>query len=160
MLLASEGTRFVPGTGVYYRASGGNPVSYIGNSDKKKDSLLLSMKLHIQYLRSVEDSERVRKACLTYIQTWHRNFYPERPDLVEEAQQLAEAVGGRLETPKLPWKYRWIQKLFGFLVAKRASQRWNDYKSSVMRSWDKALFRLEGGNLAVTPVSFGTNSAV
>jgi len=160
VLLASEGTRFVPGTGIYYRASGGNPVSFIGNSDQKKDSLLLSMKLHIQYLRSVEDSERVRKACLTYIQTWHRNFYPERPDLVEEAQQLAEAVGGRLETPKLPWKYRWIQKLFGFLVAKRASQRWNDYKSSVMRSWDKALFRLEGGNLAVTPVSFGTNSAV
>ena len=160
VLLASEGTRFVPGTGIYYRASGGNPVSFIGNSERKKESLLLSMKLHVQYLRSLEDSERVRKACLTYIQAWHRNFYPERPDLVEEARQLAETVGGRLETPKLPWKYRWIQKLFGFLVAKRASQRWNDYKSSVMRSWDKALFRLEGGNLAVTPASFGTNSAV
>ena len=160
VLLASEGTRFVPGTGIYYRASGANSVSFIGNSDKKKDSLLLTMKLHIKYLRSLEDSERVRKACLAYIQTWCRNFYPERPDLMREAQQLAAMLGGVLETPKLSWKYLWIQKLFGFAEAKRASQRWNHYKSSVMRSWDKALFRLEGGNLAVTPVSFGTNSAV
>ena len=160
VLLASEGTRFVPGTGIYYRASGANSVSFIGNSDKKKDSLLLTMKLHIKYLRSLEDSERVRKACLAYIQTWCRNFYPERPDLMQEAQQLAASLGGRVSLPKVSWKYAWIQRLFGFAVAKRASQRWNDYKSSVMRSWDKALFRLEGGNLAVTPASFGTNSAV
>jgi len=160
VLLASEGTRFVPGTGIYYRASGANSVSFIGNSDKKKDSLLLTMKLHIQYLRSLEDSERVRKACLAYIQTWCRNFYPERPDLMQEAQQLAASLGGRLSLPKVSWKYAWIQRLFGFAVAKRASQRWNHYKSSVMRSWDKALFRLEGGNPAVTPASFGANSAV
>jgi len=160
VLLASEGTRFVPGTGIYYRASGANSVSFIGNSDKKKDSLLLTMKLHIKYLRSLEDSERVRKACLAYIQTWCRNFYPERPDLMQEAQQLAASLGGRLSLPNVSWKYAWIQRLFGFAVAKRASQRWNDYKSSVMRSWDKALFRLEGGNLGVTPASFGTKSAV
>jgi glycosyltransferase involved in cell wall biosynthesis len=160
VLLASEGTRFVPGTGIYYRASGVNTVSYIGNSDKKKDSLLLSMKLHIQYLRSLEDSERVRKACLTYIQTWYRNFYPERPDLVQEAQQVAETVGGRLKTPTLPWKYRWIQKLFGWTAAKRIRQRWNQSKSSVIRFWDKTLSRLEGGNMAVTPASLATNSAV
>ena len=50
------------------------------------------MKLHIQYLRSLEDSERVRKACLAYIQTWCRNFYPERPDLMQEARQLAASA--------------------------------------------------------------------
>ena len=160
VVLASEGTRFVPRTGIYYRASGANSVSFIGNSDKKKDSLLLTMKLHIQYLRSLEDSERVRKSCLAYIQTWYRNFYPERPDLMQEAQQLAAMLGGRLEIPKLSWKYLWIQKLFGFTAARQVCQQWNQYKSSVMRSWDKALFRLEGGNLAVTPASFGTNSAV
>ncbi|MGH9357242.1 MAG: glycosyltransferase family 2 protein, partial [Terriglobia bacterium] len=62
VLVASTGTRFVPGTGIYYRATGSSQLSYVGNSDKKKDSLLLSMKLHIQYLRSLEESERVRKA--------------------------------------------------------------------------------------------------
>jgi hypothetical protein len=140
--------------------SGGNSVSFIGNSDKKKDSLLLSIKLHIQYLRSLEDSERVRKACLTYIHTWQRYFYPERPDLVQEAQQLAETVGGRLKPPTLPWKYRWIQKLFGWTAAERIRQRWNQYKSSVIRSWDKGLFYLEGRNMARTRGSFPRNSAV
>ena len=53
---------------------GSNRLSYIGNSDKKKDAMLLSMKLHIQYLRSLEESERVRKACLTYMQNWYRQF--------------------------------------------------------------------------------------
>src|SRR6266513_2058220 len=147
VLLASEGTRFVPGTGIYYRASGANSVSFIGNSDKKKDSLLLSMKLHIQYLRSLEESERVRKACLAYLQLRYGNvFYPERPDLMQEAEQLAEMLGGRLQPPKLSWKYLWIQKLFGLAVAKRVRNRWNQYKSAVMGSWDKALFRLQGGN--------------
>jgi len=160
VLLASERTRFVPGTGIYYRAAGGKRVSYIGNSDRKKDSLLLSMKLHIQYLRSLEESERVRKGCLAYIQTWYRNFYPERPDLVQEAQQLAAMLGGRLEIPKLPWKYLWIQKLFGWTAAKQVRQRWNQYKSSVKRSWDKALFRLEGGTMDKRNRSFRTNSAV
>jgi glycosyltransferase involved in cell wall biosynthesis len=146
VLLASEGTRFVPGTGIYYRASGTNSVSYVGNSDKKKDSVLLSIKLHIQYLRSLEDSDRVRKACLAHIQIRYPYFYPERPDLMQEAQQLAGMLGSQLQPPKLSWKYLWIQKLFGFAVAKRVRDRWNEYKSSVMRSWDKALFRLEGGN--------------
>ena len=67
VLLASEGTRFVPGSGVFYRMTGTNRVSYIGDSDKKKDSLLLSMKLHIQDPRSLEESKRVREACLTYM---------------------------------------------------------------------------------------------
>ena len=102
------------------------------------------MKLHIQYLRSLEDSERVREACMAYVQRWCRNFYPERPDLMQEAQQLAAMLGGRLEIPTLSRKYLWIQRLFGFSVAKRVGYRWNHYKSSVMRSWDKALFRLEG----------------
>ena len=58
---------------------------------------------------------------------------------------LPAMLGGRLETPKLPWKYLWIQKLFGWRAAKQVRQRWNQYKFSVKRSWDKSLFLLEGG---------------
>src|ERR1700720_3647276 len=64
VLLASKGTRFVPEARVFYRVTSSNRWSYVGTSDKKKDALLLSMKLHIQYLRSLEESERVRKSCL------------------------------------------------------------------------------------------------
>jgi hypothetical protein len=140
--------------------SGINSVSFIGYSDKKKDSLLLSMKLHIQYLRSLEDSERVRKACLAYIDVWSPNFYPERPDLMQEAQELALSLGGRLSLPKLSWKYAWMQKLFGWTLTKRFRQYYNGWKSSVIRSWDKALFHLERQHLATGAGSCGRKSAV
>jgi glycosyltransferase involved in cell wall biosynthesis len=160
VVLASEGTRFVPGTGIYYRMSGINSVSFVGNSDKKKDSLLLTMKLHIQYLRSLEDSERVRKACLEYIDVWYPYFYPERPDLVQEAQELALSLGGRLSLPKLSWKYAWMQRLFGWTLTKRIRQRYNVWKYPVMRSWDKALFHLERQNVATGAETCGRKSAV
>jgi len=143
VLLASEGTRFVPGTGIYYRASGWNRISLVGNSNKKKDSLLRSMKLHIQYLRSLEDSERVRKACLAYMQTWYENFYPERPDIVGELQGLAAQFQGRLEVPRLRWKYAWLQKMVRYQTAKRAQTYFPQVKGALIRFFDKALYRLE-----------------
>jgi len=148
VLLASEGTRFVPGTGVFYRASTSNRVSYLGNSDTKKYSLLLSMKLHIKYLRSLEESERVREACLVYLQNWYGAFYPERPDAVAELQALAAELHGRLEAPRLGRKYAWMEPIFGFTAAKRAQSKLLELKASCIRQCDKAFFRLEAARAA------------
>jgi glycosyltransferase involved in cell wall biosynthesis len=57
ILLASHGVRFVPEAKVYYRAAGATSLSYIGRSDKKREAQWISMKLHIGYLQSLEDSE-------------------------------------------------------------------------------------------------------
>src|SRR5208337_997342 len=130
-------------TGIFYRVTSSNRVSYIGNSDKKKDSLLLSMKLHIQYLRSLEDSERVRKACLAYMQNWYQSFYPERMDILTELQALAAQLQGHLELPRLRWKYAWMKPIFGWKVAKRAQMVLPQIKASLIRRWDKAMYRLE-----------------
>jgi len=146
VLLASNGVRFVPDAKMFYRRSGNASLSYIGTSNKKLEAQFLSMQLHIRYLRSLEDSPRVRDACLTFIQDWLIQFYPERPDLVAELGKWAEELGGRLEAPRLSWKYAWIGKLFGFPTAKRAQMQYNQYKSSVLRRWDKAAIRLDGGN--------------
>jgi glycosyltransferase involved in cell wall biosynthesis len=143
VLLASKGIRFVPGTGIFYRVTAWNRISYIGNSDKKKDSLLLSMKLHIQYLRSLEDSERVRNACLAYLQNWYHNFYPERPDLVAELQELAAQLQGHLEMPRLRWKYAWMRPMFGWKAAKWAQSVLPQLKASCFRYCDQAIFWLE-----------------
>jgi hypothetical protein len=40
VLLASKGIRFVPGTGIFYRVTAWNRISYVGNSDKKKTRLV------------------------------------------------------------------------------------------------------------------------
>lgn len=143
VLLASEGTRFVAETGVFYRMTPTNRISYIGSSNKKKESLLLAMKLHIQYLRSLENSERVRKACLTYLQNWYHNFYPERPDLVAELQEIAAQLQGRLEEPRLRWKYAWMSSVFGWKTAKWAQNVLPQVKGSCIRQCDEALFRME-----------------
>ena len=152
VLLASNGTRFVPGTGVFYRETSSMSLSQIGNSDKKKDAMLLSMKLHIQYLRSLEESERVRKACLTYMQNWYHDFYPERPDIVAELQELAAQLQGRLEVPRLRWKYAWMKPIFGLKAAKLAQLALPMLKSSCIRQCDKAIYRLEAGRAAARGV--------
>jgi glycosyltransferase involved in cell wall biosynthesis len=151
VLLASEGTRFVPHTGVFYRVTGSGRLSSIGGSDKKKAAMLLSMKLHMQYLRSLEESERVRKACLHYMQTWYENFYPERADLASELQAIAASLGGRLEAPRLRWKYAWMQPLFGWQTAKWAQGVLPQLKSSCFRHCDKAIYRLAGRRSPGTP---------
>jgi hypothetical protein len=143
ILLASSGVRFVPDAKVFYRITDSRRLSYIGRSNKKIEAHLLGMQLQIGYLRSLEDSERVRAACLNHLQTWFIQFYPERIALVKQLEQLAATLGGRLTVPRLSWKYIWIQKLFGWTVTKRTRQYYNQGKSFVMRSWDQALFYVE-----------------
>ena len=65
VLLASNGVRFVPDARMFYRRSGNASLSYIGTSNKKLEAQFLSMQLHIRYLRSFEDSPRVRDARRT-----------------------------------------------------------------------------------------------
>jgi len=99
--------------------------------------------LHIQYLRSLQDDERARAACVTYLQNWMVFFYPERLDLFGEAQELAKSLGGELRVPPLSWKYSWIETLFGRSKARRAQVLLPQIKWSVIRSWDKALSQVQ-----------------
>ena len=140
VILASEGTRFIWGARSYYRRSGFQSLSNVDGSNKKFDSQFLSMRLHIGYLRSLEDSELARVTCVRYLENWLPCFYPERMDLVQEAQQLAASLGGRLSLPEASWKYAWIEKLFGFAAAKHAQLYYNRGKSSALRVWDKMLY--------------------
>lgn len=143
VLLASEGTRFTENARVYYRMTAPNRLSYVGNSDKKKDALLVSTKLHIQYLRSLEDSPRVRKACLTFLKNRSIHFFPERPDIIAELESLAEELQGRLETPSLRWKYAWMKPVLGWKVAKAAQRVLPQIKASPFRLWDQTMYKLE-----------------
>lgn len=143
VIKAGDGIEFVPDAKVFYRVSGPNRLSYIDRSDKKKDAQFRGMKMQIGYLRSLSDESRARAACITYLQTWLPNFYPNRMDIVTQAQQLAEELGGHLEMPRLSWKYCWIQQTLGWPAARTFQINYNEWKSSILRTWDNALFRLE-----------------
>jgi hypothetical protein len=146
VILASEGIRFVPEAKVLQRVTPSSRLSYVGASVKKQDALLLSMQLHVKYIRSLEDTEQVRAACLYYLQTYLFHFHPERPDILERLQELARELGGRLETPQLRWKYAWMKPLFGPRVAKRAQLVLPRFREYLWISWDKLMHNLEGRN--------------
>jgi glycosyltransferase involved in cell wall biosynthesis/peptidoglycan/xylan/chitin deacetylase (PgdA/CDA1 family) len=146
VLLASDGVQFVPEAKTYYRAPGAafsGSLSYIGVSDKKIKAHWLSMKLHIGYLRSLEDSARVRAACVSYLQRSLIHFYREDPEIVRQAEQMAEELGGRLNVPYLSWKYSWAKLLVGWSQAKRVALVARKIRWSSQKLWDEALFHLE-----------------
>lgn len=143
VLLASDGVRFVPRAKVYYRQAGTGSLSYIGRSERKRVAHWRSMESHIAYIRSLEDSDRVRAACVKYIQNWLPSFYPDSPELVAKAKAMAADLGGRLREPKLSWKYSWIRALFGWSFAKRAQVVLPAARWALVRSWDRSMFRLE-----------------
>ena len=150
ILLASDGIRFVREARVYYRLVGTTSVSYVGRSNRKLEALWRSMQLHISYLRSLEDSERVRAACVQHLQNYLIDFYPLRLDLVKQLHETAKDLGGHLQVPDLSWKYSWIKTLFGWGWAKRAQLFLRNVKWSLLRSWDKALSRINGWRFAGT----------
>ena len=144
VLLASNGVRFVPGPSVYYRAAGTGSLSYIAASRRKVEAHFLSMKMHIDYLHSVERSRRANEACVRYLNNWAIYFYPEHIDVFEQMRDLAESLGGKLDVPALSWKYAWIRSLFGWKAAKRfqimaPALRWN-----LTRRFDKFMAQREG----------------
>ena len=155
----SNGVRFVPDAHTFYRISGSGSLSDFDTSPKKLASLFLSMQSHVAYVRSLEDSERVRSACLSYLQRRFFRFYPEQIALVEKMQELAATVGGTLEPPQLSWKYAWMQKLLGWTLTKRFRQLYNRAKSFAMRTWEKALCCLESKDIINTSRHFDADPA-
>jgi glycosyltransferase involved in cell wall biosynthesis len=147
-ILASEKIHFVPGAKTFYRVSGSNSLSRVDQSDKKLESLWLSMRLHIQYLRSLEDSARARAACVMYLKNWLDNFFPARPDIVAGAKKLAATLGGHLDSPQLRPKYAWMEKFLGRNAVSRAQIFAPQVKTFVQRSWDRALSQFENSTRA------------
>jgi glycosyltransferase involved in cell wall biosynthesis len=142
-IMRSDGIKFVPDARVYYRIASPYGLSYIGTSSQKMDAQFLGMELQIGYVRSIDDSARVRNACLRYLQMWLFHFYGSRPDIVERGQQLAGSMGGELTVPELSWKYDWIRRSFGWSAVQHAHFHYNSAKLHVMGLWDRALFRLQ-----------------
>ena len=151
VLLASDGVRFVPEAKMYYRTSGAGRLSYIGRSNRKLEAQWCSMRLHIAYLRSLEDSERVQAACVKYLQNSLILFHPERPDIVDQVAEMGRSFGAGLDLPQLPWKYSWMQGVFGWRLARRAWLLLPQIRWALERSWDKALFRFENARMAENP---------
>jgi glycosyltransferase involved in cell wall biosynthesis len=143
VLVASDGIRCVPDARVYYRLVGNTSLSYVGRSRAKQDALWRSMQLHMSYLLALEESPRSRASCIQYLQNYLPDFYPTRPDIVEQLRKKAQELGGKLDAPRLSWKYSLIKTLFGWTNAKRAQLFFPQIKWSMEKTLDKVLFQFE-----------------
>lgn len=143
VLRASDAVQFVQEAKVYYRASGPRGLSYIGRSSQKLESQWRSIQLHLQYARSLGDTERVRSACLKYLNRSVIYFYPAKTEILIKAEELAEDLGGHLEAPHWPWKYALITAVFGWNFAKHVALLMSRLRWATVSLWDNLLFRLE-----------------
>lgn len=144
VLLASNGVRFVRESKVYYRAFRFDGLSYIGRFPEKIEAHWTSMRLHIEYVRSLADNERVRAACLQYLRDSLTYFYPERTDILSQANEFAREFGTPLGAPYASWKYSWIVSLFGWNTAKHVQHRVRRVRWQIAKKVDYLLYRLEG----------------
>lgn len=141
VLLKSEGVRFLPEAKVYYRAPLVGSLSSLLASRRKLEAHWISIKLHVTYLRSLEDSARTRSACLQYLQRCLIFFYPEMNEIVQEAQQWAHQLGGHLVRPNLSWKYSSAVRFLGWNAAKTLKVYMQRVRWQTMRRWDKVAAR-------------------
>ena len=131
VILASDSVHFVPESKTYYRDSGSESLSQIGLSKRKREAQLLSLELCIAHLRAVEESERVRAACLKSLQMYLEYVNPEEPDLMARAEALAGALGGRLAPPTLPWQHALLKACLGASAARCTQLHYRKLKGSL-----------------------------
>jgi glycosyltransferase involved in cell wall biosynthesis len=142
VLRASAGVRFVPDANVYYRVQP-KSLSYIGRSQRKIDAHWLSMKLHVQYLRSLEDSPRTRAACIQFLRNSLVFFYPDQEFILSEAEQLADELGDTLGIPLLPKKYALIQRIAGWRAARSLQIQVQNFRRKFEMKVDEIRSRAE-----------------
>lgn len=133
---ASEKVKFVPDSKFYYRVGNFGSVS-TNLSNKTLDSLFLSISLCINHLRSLEDNEKTRDACVKYLQNRLSYFYPEKLEILEKANELAQGLGGNLLPPKESWKFILFRKIFGWKMAKNVKKTLWKAETFARKNWDR-----------------------
>jgi len=139
VVAVSEKVKFVPEAKCYYRKGILNSAA-LQKSDKGLESLFLSLSQSINLLRSMEDSERTRKAGLAYLQWSFPWFYPEKHAMIKKINDFAQELGGPLSPPTVSWKYFLIEKIFGYKAAKVFMLKARKTRLIITKNWDKLLY--------------------
>lgn len=138
VVAASERVQFVGGAMSYYRVGNLGSLS-TSTSDKTCESLVLALSLSIQYLLSLENSERSRSACLNLLQIWVPFLYPDKEEWLRKMDVLASQLGGQLAPPKVSWKYYLINKCFGWKATKKVITECRRTKLKAVKTFDRVL---------------------
>jgi hypothetical protein len=137
----SDGVKFVDGARSYFRIGDTKSLGHV-RSPVALESLFETIVLCIQYMSSIENSSRTRAAAVQLIQQWYPEVLNERSAIAFKFEKLAGELGGKLHLPTVKWKYRPAQWLCGYQRALRLSRVLPRMKATVLREWDRRLYRL------------------
>ena len=141
LVAASQQVRFMPDAECYYRIGNSGSLSS-QRSDRALQSGYSSMRLCIERLLRLEDSERTRRACVRLLQDNLAHFYPDKADLVDQCRRLARKLGGDLTPPGERFHFMLFRGIFGWRRAKLARSALNDAKLRTRR-WADGLRRVD-----------------
>jgi glycosyltransferase involved in cell wall biosynthesis len=141
IVLASEKVVFVPSAKSYCRKGNLSSLSY-SNSLKAYESLYTSIKLHIDRILELENTERTRSTSLVILQRTYIFFYPDYPKLCAKIDLLAKDLGGLLQPPNLTWKYALIRKVLGWRFAKFMKRFLPSIKILFLKKWDELIYKI------------------
>jgi hypothetical protein len=140
VVAASAGIIFVPTAKSYWRI--GNKASFSYSREDSVASLramLESSRRCIAQFRALEDSDRSRQACVTFLRNRLIYYYPQHREMLNEIYALAEELGGALSIPPLLPQYEIVRALFGWKVAKRSRDLIGSTKQQLSRAFDKII---------------------
>ncbi len=141
LVAASRHVRFVADAECFYRIGNSSSLSS-QRSDRALLSGFTSMRLCIERLLALEDSERTRRACVRLLQENLPHFYPEKTDLVDQCRRLARRLGGDLTPPGERFHFMLFRGIFGWRRAKQMRSALNDAKLRTRR-WADGLKRVD-----------------
>lgn len=141
VVATSETVRFVRESRCYYRQSSFRQLNR-NMSDKAGQSLVLSAKLRIQTLLSLENSGGTRSAAMALLQARLRAFYPEKTETLGQINALAAELGGKLAPPSFGWRSSLLQRLFGPERGKSLMTSFRRMRMGAAVKWDGWMSRL------------------
>ena len=139
----SDGVRFSEEAECYYRIGTVGSLNWnMETSTESLQSLVLSLKLSIEHLLSLQNSERTRQASTSYLRAFLQYFYGCDERFYAELREFAaDRLETDLEAPSVSWKYRPLEAVAGPRFTKKAITNWRAMKMLLRGRMERALLR-------------------
>ena len=128
-ILASDQVKFCMGAKSYYRSGISGSLSGL-KSGKACESAFLAVQLSTKWLLDVENSDRTRYASACYWQYFVFMAYPQATELIVEAEQHINELGGCNLKPEGGAMFKVMREAFGWKLAMRLQKFYYKYRYS------------------------------
>ena len=136
VVAAARDVRFVRDAVCFYRIG----VNGTLTDGRQLEAMCLSLELSFQRFLELADTPETRAACLAYLTKWSKEFYGADDVIFDRVRALAQTLGGSIDRPDAPKKYRLIEHLAGPARTADLFRRWRKFKLLAQGSVDRVLW--------------------